>query len=30
MSARGFTDTMIDPIIYGIILDKAGSYEYLR
>ncbi len=20
---------MIDPIIYGIILDKAGSYEYL-
>lgn len=26
---EGFTDTMIDPIIYGIILDKAGSYEYL-
>ena len=25
----GFTETMIDPIIYGIILDKAGSYEYL-
>ena len=26
---EGFTETMIDPIIYGIILDKAGSYEYL-
>ena len=26
---EGFTDTMIDPIIYGIILDRAGSYEYL-
>jgi DNA-binding FadR family transcriptional regulator len=25
----GFTETLIDPIIYGIILDKAGSYEYL-
>ena len=26
---EGFSDTLIDPVIYGIILDKAGSYEYL-
>ena len=26
---EGFSDTMIDPIIYGIILDKEGSYESL-
>lgn len=26
---EGFSESMIDPLIYGIILDKSGSYEYL-
>ena len=26
---EGFTESMIDPMIYGIILDKADSYDNL-
>lgn len=26
---EGFSESMIDPMIYGIILDKSDSYEYL-
>ena len=26
---EGFSESMIDPMIYGIILDKSDSYDYL-